>query len=279
MRRDSIFFRLFQQFPALLFELLEQPPDDASRYRFDSVGVKETKFEIDGVFLPPAGKPGTVYFCEVQFQLDQQLYERLWSESSRYFFQNRQQFSDWEAVVIYPSRKREQKDLHPHRSLLSGGQVHRVYLNELGDAETLPLGLALMVLTTSTPQRMPQTARTLLARSAQEVPNPIESHAIIDMISTIVVYKFTHLSRQEVDAMLGVRVQETRVYQEAREEGREEEARSLILRQLSRRMGALPEQSRLRIEALALPQLENLSVALIDFATIGDLETWFDTNP
>jgi predicted transposase YdaD len=29
MRRDSIFFRLFQQFPMLLFELLDDPPENA----------------------------------------------------------------------------------------------------------------------------------------------------------------------------------------------------------------------------------------------------------
>jgi predicted transposase YdaD len=66
MRRDSIFFRLFQQFPTLLFDLLDDPPENADRYRFDSVAVKETKFEIDGVFLPPSRSKGTVYFCEVQ---------------------------------------------------------------------------------------------------------------------------------------------------------------------------------------------------------------------
>jgi len=32
-----------------------------------SRGDKEPKFEIDGVFLPPEGEVGTVYFCEVQF--------------------------------------------------------------------------------------------------------------------------------------------------------------------------------------------------------------------
>jgi predicted transposase YdaD len=100
----------------------------------------------------------------------------------------------------------------------------------------------------------------------------------MDMISTIVVYKFTQLSRQEVDAMLGVRVQETRVYQEAREEGREEEARSLILRQIDRRAGKVPEPIKLRIGVLSLAQLENLGVALMDFATIADLETWLATN-
>lgn len=45
MRRDSIFYKLFQQFPMLLFELLGQHPPNADQYRFDSVAVKEPKFE------------------------------------------------------------------------------------------------------------------------------------------------------------------------------------------------------------------------------------------
>ncbi len=53
MRRDSIFYKLFQQSPTLLFELLTNRPANADEYRFDSVAVKEPKFEIDGVFLPP----------------------------------------------------------------------------------------------------------------------------------------------------------------------------------------------------------------------------------
>jgi predicted transposase YdaD len=65
MRRDSIFYKLFQQSPTLLFELLENPPANASEYKFDSVAVKEPKFEIDGVFLPPENADaGVVYFCE-----------------------------------------------------------------------------------------------------------------------------------------------------------------------------------------------------------------------
>ncbi|NJM45621.1 MAG: Rpn family recombination-promoting nuclease/putative transposase [Alkalinema sp. RU_4_3] len=159
------------------------------------------ELEIDGVFLPPSGTKGVVFFSEVQFQLDKKLYERLWSESSRYFYQNCTRFSDWQAVVIYPSRSMEQKNVHAHRSLLNGGQVHRVYLNELGDVETLPLGLAVMVLTTKTQRQMPRVAKALLARNCQEVTNPTESRAIMEMISTIVVYKFTHLSRKEVDGV------------------------------------------------------------------------------
>ncbi len=37
MRRDSIFYKLFQQSPSLLFELLTNPPINADNYRFDSV--------------------------------------------------------------------------------------------------------------------------------------------------------------------------------------------------------------------------------------------------
>ncbi|WP_255353263.1 Rpn family recombination-promoting nuclease/putative transposase [Planktothricoides sp. SR001] len=70
--------KIFQQSPTLLFDLLAIPPENASAYRFDSVAVKEPKFEIDGVFLPPdSDAPGIIYFCEVQFQKDDRLYERL----------------------------------------------------------------------------------------------------------------------------------------------------------------------------------------------------------
>ena len=64
MRRDSIFYKLFQQSTNLLFQLLETPPMNADAYRFDSVAIKEPKFEIDGVFLPPENAgAGVVYFC------------------------------------------------------------------------------------------------------------------------------------------------------------------------------------------------------------------------
>jgi predicted transposase/invertase (TIGR01784 family) len=76
MCRDTIFYRIFAQSPTILFELLSQPPNRANEYTFDSVEVKETSFRIDGVFLPP-DSTGTIYFCEVQFQLDELLYERM----------------------------------------------------------------------------------------------------------------------------------------------------------------------------------------------------------
>jgi predicted transposase/invertase (TIGR01784 family) len=290
MRRDSIFYKLFQQSPSLLFQLLKTPPENADAYRFDSVAVKEPKFEIDGVFLPPENEgAGVVYFCEVQFQRDEQLYERVFAESALYFYRNRSRFVDWQAVIIYPSRGVEQSDIYPHRSFLNGGQLHRVYLDELGDIRQLPLWVALMVLTTVEESEAAEVARDLLTRTREEVPSP-SSRVIIEMITTIMVYKFEQLSRTEIETMLGITLKETRVYREIKEEGREEgreqgreqgrheEAVNLIIRLLSKRFGELSPETRSQISGLPLSILNDLSEALLDFISLTDLDSWLESR-
>ncbi len=83
-----------------------------------------------------------------------------------------------------------------------------------------------------------------------------------------------------VEAMLGITLKETRMYQDIKEEGKEEgrevEARSLILRQLTRRVGELPQPIRQRVETLSLEQLENLGEALLDFSSMVNLQAWLE---
>jgi predicted transposase/invertase (TIGR01784 family) len=275
MRRDSIFYKLFAQSPTLLFELLPDSPVNAAAYRFDSVAVKEPKFEIDGVFLPPESDgDGVVYFCEVQFQKDETLCERVFSESFLYFYRNRDRFSDWQAVIIYPSRNIEQSDTHPYRALLNSSQVHRIFLDELGDIRSLSPWVALMVLTTVEEAQAPEEARYLLNRTNQE-ETPSSSRAIIELIVTIIAYRFKTLSQTEVESMLGITLKETRVYREIKEEGE----RSLIIRQLTRRVGELSQDIRDRIDVLPLEDLESLGEALLDFSNLIDLENWMVRSP
>ena len=282
MRRDSIFYQLFQQFPPLLFQLLPTPPSNVDAYRFDSVAVKEPKFEIDGVFLPNDAD-GVVYFCEVQFQKDEQLYERVFAESLLYFYRNRSRFSDFQVVIIYPSRSTEQSNVHPYRAFLSCDQVDRIYLDELGNIRTLPIWVALMVLTTLEESQAPAEARYLLQRNIAEQPF---SQAIIELVTTIMVYKFELLSQKEVEIMLGITLQETRVYQEikeegrnegreqGREQGRQEEAVNLVFRLLNKRFGLISGEMRSSISRLSLVVLEDLSEALLDFTSLSDLHIW-----
>jgi predicted transposase YdaD len=107
----------------------------------------------------------------------------------------------------------------------------------------------------------------LLERSSVEQPETA-TRAIIELVTTIMVYKFEQLNRKEVESMLGITIKETRVYREIKQE----EALSLILRQLTRRFGELPQQMRERIETLSLEQLENLGEALLDFTSVADLQ-------
>ncbi len=254
MQRDSIFYAIFQRSPSLLFELLADVPEAASQYRFESVAVKEPKFEIDGIFLPPdSSTPGVVYACEVQFQRDQQLYERMFGELFLYFYRNRQYYSDWQAVIIYPSRQQEQTEVEPYRMLLESNHVHRVYLKELGPIEQLPLGVALMVLTTKTKKQAPAAARQILARSqAADLPLA-QRQVIMDMIGTIITYRFNTLSREEIDKMLGITLKETRVYQEAREDERQAIALNLLRENI-------PLETIARTTGLTIAQLQLLQV-------------------
>jgi predicted transposase YdaD len=144
---------------------------------------------------------------------------------------------------------------------------------------------------------MTQAKRLVERTQSEEIPL-FSKKEIIDLITTIAVYKFTNLSRQEVETMLGVRLEESRVYQEAKAEGITEgkvagiaegkaegitegqlqEGRSLILRLLHRRIGTVPEVLQSQIETLSLNDIEALGEALLDFKTESDLVTWLQSH-
>jgi Domain of unknown function (DUF4351) len=67
-------------------------------------------------------------------------------------------------------------------------------------------------------------------------------------------------------------------YERGKEEGKQEGEEALVLRQLQRRVGELPESVRSRIQALPLDQLEALGEALLDFTAMQDLLNWLENN-
>ncbi len=215
MKRDSIYYQIFKRFPALIFELVDDRPQQAQNYRFESVEVKETSFRIDGVFLPPEGATKRIiYFAEVQFQSDEGLYHRFFTESMMYLNRNRSEYDDWYCVVIFPSRSLEPSDTKTHRIFLNSDQVQRIYLDELGNPDTLPIGINLMQLTLASNKTMASQAKQLIERVQLESTGTLPKNEIIDIITTIAVYKFSSLSREEVEAMLGLNIEETRIYRD-----------------------------------------------------------------
>ncbi|MDJ0549847.1 MAG: Rpn family recombination-promoting nuclease/putative transposase, partial [Microcystis sp. M49637_WE12] len=105
MKTDSIFYRMFLDFPDSFFELIERPDAIVSNYRFTSQEVKQLAFRLDGLFLPLDNLENSpFYLVEVQFQKDEDLYYRLFSELFLYLRQYKP-LSPWQIVVIYPSRE------------------------------------------------------------------------------------------------------------------------------------------------------------------------------
>jgi predicted transposase/invertase (TIGR01784 family) len=222
------------------------------------------------VFIPPDSS-GIVYFCEVQFQIDELLYERMLAEISIYVYRHRTLFSDWQAVVIYPSRTVEQSRREIVREVLTSGRITRVYLDELGNGSELSTGLGLMVLTTLEGDLAKVEARRLIGQAQG-------NRAIIDLVSTIVLYKFTNLSRDEVNLMLGIELQQTRVYQEAKDEGRTDGERWLVLRQLTRKLGSISPEIQAQVNSLNVNRIESLGEDLLDFNQMSDLTNWLERN-
>lgn len=64
--------------------------------------------------------------------------------------------------------------------------------------------------------------------------------------------------------------------EQGKQEGRQEEARSLILRLLNRRIKAIDSILEAQILNLSLSQLEELGEALLDFNSTSDLISWLE---
>jgi predicted transposase YdaD len=76
--------------------------------------------------------------------------------------------------------------------------------------------------------------------------------------------------------MLDIELRETRVYQDAKADGRVEEARVLLLKQLTHKLGELSIGVVDKVNALSIDRLESLGVALFDLSNVTDLNNWLN---
>jgi predicted transposase/invertase (TIGR01784 family) len=291
LKTDSVFYRIFQASPGILFELLGQSPELAQGYSFESVEIKQVAFRLDGVLLPALDAPDqTVWFIETQMQDDTEFYHRFFAQIHLYLKLHPKTY-DWQSIVIFPSRNIEPKNLRLHRTLINSDQVHRVYLEDFSDISTESLGIGLMQLIVADTIDAIAKAKELLTRTELLAKTNAKFAAIMETIETIIVYKFPSLSREEIERMLGLsELRQTKVYQEALEEGREEgiamgEQRgklegeqSVILRQLARRIGNVTPDQQAQIRALSIYQLEALAEALLGFSQTDELTNWLHIN-
>ena len=223
MRTDSIFYQLFQTFPTLLFELLNQPPELANSYRFSSQEIKELARTFDGLFLPSEDAlEQPLYFAEVQFQPKSNFYSRFFAEIFVYLDQY-QPANDWRAVAIFASRNLDPGVPVQYRSLLTHQQIIFVYLDELVQIETASLSLGMVKLVVGAEESAVALTNQLMQQARTQLSDEALKQKVLELIEGILIYKFTTLSREEIEAMFGLSdLKQTRFYQEAKEEGKQE---------------------------------------------------------
>ncbi|HYQ90963.1 MAG TPA: Rpn family recombination-promoting nuclease/putative transposase [Candidatus Competibacteraceae bacterium] len=288
MKTDSLFYRLFQEMPELVFELAGWPRPAGVNYKLHAEEVKQTSFRLDGLLLPQTAElTAPVVFLEVQFQTDTNLYGRCFSELCLWLYRQQCQ-RPWRLLVIFPHRAIEEPPPVCFEPFLQLLWVQRVYLEDLTKQPAVTPGRQLLQLIMAEPATAVGRARTILTTPIAAA-NTAEAHALLELVETILVYKLPQLKREEIQAMLhlpDIDLKQTRFYLDAVDEGRAEgrvegqaqgqkkEAVTMILRQLRRRLGPLDTAQETQIQSLSVSELEELGEALLDFHNMAELTAW-----
>jgi predicted transposase YdaD len=162
--------------------------------------------------------------------------------------------------------------------MLQGKQFTAIYLEDLLNIRSESLGVQILQLIVAKPKKSEPYVQNIVNQLSNRTDS--QNQAIIELVSTVMVYKFPELSHEVIEAMFSVsELKQTRVYRDAMNEGRAEEAQTLVMRQLVRRVGVVPSVTETRIRGLSLSQVENLAEALLDFSSVDDLEMWLRSQP
>jgi predicted transposase/invertase (TIGR01784 family) len=99
--------------------------------------------------------------------------------------------------------------------MLMSQQVKFVYLDELDETASASLSIGMVQLVIGTEEAAIAQTNRLMQQARQELEDVVLRQKVLGLIETILVYKFTNLSRQELEAMFGLdELKQTRYFQE-----------------------------------------------------------------
>ena len=271
MKTDKWFYELFLSQPGMLAELMPGIEENWE-FIYNAPVVKEKEFRLDGVFTPVSNNPMIpMVFAEAQMQSDSGFYGRYFSQ----LFVHINQYTvkqDWRGLLILRDRNQGLGWEVPYTELLER-RVTQLYLSDLRDQQELTPNLMLLQLLVTEKDKSAVIGRKLL----QEADTTGEFQRRLSLIETILANKFPELTKEIIMNMLDleiVDITQSLFYQEIIEQGLQEGEANLVIRQLRRRLGELPESQCSQIKSFPVSQLESLGEALLDFQGIDDLDDW-----
>ena len=125
------------------------------------------------------------------------------------------------------------------------------------EGEDFSIGLGILKLVVEAEGSARELARNLIERTKQELEDSQSKRQLIELIETIVIYKFPQLSYEEIEAMLNLEeIRQSKVYLEAKEEGKLEQKMAMI--PILQELGLSVEQIARRLEISEKTVRENI---------------------
>jgi predicted transposase/invertase (TIGR01784 family) len=220
VKTDTLFYQLFQEFPWIFFQLIQREQINLNAYQFIAPEIKQRSFRLDGLFTTAeeySDQP--LYFVEVQFYQETDFYDRLFPSIFLYFSQYKPVNPEWFTIVIF-DRTSNDVAIPPRYQELANQRLQRIYLDQMPEGVQSNIGLGILKLVVEAESNAGELARNLIERTKQEFTDTTSQKQLLELIETIVIYKFPQLSYQEIEAMLNLEeIKQTRVYQDAKSEG------------------------------------------------------------
>ncbi len=218
MKTDKLFYKLVSELPEIFFQLIGKPDTDPNIYTFIAQAVKEQSFNLDGLLSTITGHDTEpFYFIEFQTYKDDEFYERFFGQIFVYFRQYSPPNAKWYAIVIYDRKSRETPP-HPRYQALVDNHLHRIYLKDLPDDESLAIGIAKLFVENR--KKTGDLAQRLITKAKEEISDETNQKRVLEFIQSIVVNKFPNLSPEGIKAMLNLTddIKHTAYYKSVREE-------------------------------------------------------------
>ena len=258
------------------FRLLTGGIELPGPYRGRSVAFKELERRADHVFEPESGT-GPVYIIEIQAQPRGDVYDRLVLELVLY--RKAHPGQTVYGLVIFLDAGCDEPDSPWVGSLGTGPLLRPVYLDAVlaqarerePDHPLLAVFLPLLANDRELAERAPAAWRQL-----ENLTEP-GSKVLLDVFLSWLMERHKGRTFEEIMRMLQVLtpLEETVAYQQlvgiGKKEGRQEEARAILRKQLGRRFGKLPAWAMTRLERAETAQLEAWAEEIFDAASLEEL--------
>ena len=148
-------------------------------------------------------------------------------------------------------------------------------LAQLRGSDFLSPAVGIVSLVVETPARSEACARQLIQETRQQVQDASLLNRLLELIETVLAYKYPEKTQLEIETMFDLEhMKQTRYWQDAQEQ----EAISLVTRQLRRQLGTVSREQLEQLKEFSKEQVELLGEDLLDFSSMRDLEQWLDQH-